>query len=143
MCLLKKNAQSKTWELCLIHWTFLGLQTWKTPSQLILRDCSGEAREEGGIYTSFCNKNWPSSQNIKGLLLIKENQISQVKKFLYMWRWWSWALWNHSFDMHPSYLGPVSCVFSSRVSSRYTIQAAIKQCGLMAARSFVCWCDRL
>ena len=31
-----------------------------------------------------------------------------------------WAHWNHSFDMHLSYLGPVSCVFSSWVSSGCT-----------------------
>ena len=28
-----------------------------------------------------------------------------------------WALWNHSFDMHLTSLGPVSCVFPSWVSS--------------------------
>ena len=88
MVFAEKNAQSKTWELCFIQWTFLGLQTWKTASQLILRGCSEEAREEAKIYTSFCNKR-PSSQNIKGLLLIKEKLISQFKKFsafLYMGR---------------------------------------------------------
>jgi len=28
---------------------------------------------------------------------------------------WIWAHWNHSFDKHISYMGPVSCVFSSWV----------------------------
>ena len=43
---------------------------------------------------------------------MKENQLSQDKKF----RLFSvcndagiWAHWNHSFDTHLSYLGPVSC----------------------------------
>ena len=32
-----------------------------------------------------------------------------------------WAHWNHSFDMHLSYLGPVSCSFPSWVLSGCTI----------------------
>ena len=32
-----------------------------------------------------------------------------------------WAHWNHSFDMHLRYLGPVSCVFIAWASSGLTI----------------------
>ena len=32
-----------------------------------------------------------------------------------------WAHWNHSFDMHLSYLGPGSCVFTSWVSSELSV----------------------
>ena len=42
-----------------------------------------------------------------------------------------WAHWNHFFDMHHSYLGPVSCIFTSWVSSGLTIGSG---CSLMAAR---------
>ena len=78
--LSEKDAQPESWELCFIWWTFLGLQAPETASQITLRDCSEEARREARIYRSFCNKR-PGSQNIKGLLLRKENQMSQVKEF--------------------------------------------------------------
>ena len=42
--------------------------------QITLSDCSEEARREARIYKSFCNK------VIKRLLLIKENQTSQVNE---------------------------------------------------------------
>ena len=64
------------------------------------------------IYRSFSQQT-AGSWNIKGLPLIKENHISQVKErraFLYMWRCKVCAHWNHSFCMHLSFLGPVSCI---------------------------------
>ena len=42
-----------------------------------------------------------------------------------------WAHWNHDFVMRPSYLGPVSCVFTSWVSSGLTTQGS--RYSLMAA----------
>ena len=42
-----------------------------------------------------------------------------------------WAHWNHSLDMQLSYLGPVSCILISWVSSGLTIGSG---CSLMAAR---------
>jgi len=74
------------------------------------------------------------SLNIKLLSLIKENQISQVKEFsafLYMRRYKSLGSGNHSFAMHLSYLGPVSCVFLFWVSPGLTIGNG---CSLTAAR---------
>ena len=57
---------------------------------------------------------------------MKENQISQVKEFstfLYMGRDTKiTAHWNHPFHMNLSYLGPVSCAFSSQVSSGCTVR---------------------
>ena len=78
-----------------------------------------------------------------------------------------WAHWNHSFDMHLSYLGPVSCSFPSWVPSGcttgrwlrwlrawqrvaagmspswvpsgLTVGTVVVAHGLMAAASFVCW----
>ena len=48
----------------------------KQNSQITLRSCSEEVREEPGIYGSFVTK--PGSWNIKILLLINENQTSQA-----------------------------------------------------------------
>ena len=50
-----------------------------TASQIALRDCSVEARGRPG-YMSFCNKD-QVVRTSKESLLIKENQISQVKEF--------------------------------------------------------------
>ena len=70
--------------------------------------------------------------NIKQLLLIKENQISQVKEFsAFLSKGRAWAHWNHSFHMHLSYLSPVFCVFHILSSSVLTVGSG---CSLMAAR---------
>ena len=67
------------------------------------------------MYRSFCNKR-PGSRNIKRWLLVKQNRLSYASEDARVW-----PHWNHSFYTHLSYLGPVSCVFSSWVSSGYTI----------------------
>ena len=41
-----------------------------------------------------------------------------------------WGHWNHSFDVHLSYLGPVSCAFPSRVLSGSTVRAGCSSWGL-------------
>ena len=41
-----------------------------------------------------------------------------------------WAHWNHSFDMHLTYLEPVSCIFSSWVYSELTMGTG---CSLLKA----------
>jgi len=49
---------------------------------------------------------------IKRILLIQENQISQVKECSTFYVWEDarvWAHWNHSLHMPLRYLGPVSC----------------------------------
>ena len=54
-------------------------------SLLALKDCSEEVRREPGYIGVFATK----TQNIKRVLLIKENQTSQVNEvstFLYMGR---------------------------------------------------------
>ena len=45
-----------------------------------------------------------------------------------------WTHWNHSFDMHFSYLGPVFCVFTSWVPSELTMESG---CRLRASRWWV------
>ena len=60
----------------------------------------------------------------KSLFLIIENYISQeISIVLCMGRWKFWAHWNHSFDVHLSYLGPISCVFTSWVFHREWLQS--------------------
>ena len=70
-------------------------------SQPALRDGSKEVKEESGYIGVLQQR--PGSQNIKRLLLIKENQTSQVNDFtvfLCLGRLRVWAHWNHSFDVH-------------------------------------------
>ena len=91
-------------------------------SEGLLQKGKGEAR----IYRSFCKTTTTKktgSRNIKKLLLIKENQTSQVNEFsafLCMQRCKSLAQWNHSFDMHLNYLGPVSFFSPSWILSGYS-----------------------
>ena len=109
-CVNLKNIHNLKVESYFFWWEFLGLQTQKTVSQINWEN-SSEEMEGARLYRSFITK-WAGSLNIKSLLLMKENQLSQVKKF----RLFSvckdariWAHWNHFFDIYLSYLGPVSC----------------------------------
>ena len=47
-----------------------------------------------------------------------------------------WAHWNTFFDTHLSYLGPVSCVFTSRVSLELTIGSGCSAVWLLDGRYF-------
>ena len=73
---LSSSSSSKSWELCFIRWEFLGLQVWETASQVTL----GELFQGSDGYIEVLQQ-WTGSLNIKRLLLLKESQISQVKKF--------------------------------------------------------------
>ena len=75
------------------------------------------------------------SFNIKRLLLIKENQISQVKGFsAFLCMGICKSLWSlkYSFQMHLSYLGQNAVFFPSWVPLGLTIGSG---CSLMAASS--------
>ena len=73
-----------------------------------------EAREEPG---AFATKN-RGSEHLKKILLIKENQTSQVNEWVLFFVWEDvrvWAHWTHSFDRHltiedqyPAFLHPKS-----------------------------------
>ena len=68
------------------------------------------------------------------IIVIKEIRYVKVRNLmlLYVWRDLRvWPHWNHFFDMHPSYLGPLSHVFTSRISLGLTIGSG---CSLMATR---------
>ena len=77
LCQLKKYAQPKSWELCFIHQIFLGLQAQEAASQVTLRELLRGVVWEGYIWVL---QQRAGGQN-KTLLLIKENQMSQVKEF--------------------------------------------------------------
>ena len=80
----------------------------KTASQIVLRNCLGEVREEPGYIGVLQQK--PGNWSIKRLLLVKENQTSQMNVWELFYVWEDarvWAHWNHSFEVHLSYLRPV------------------------------------
>ena len=75
----------------------------------------------------------------KRLLLIEENQLSQIKEFstsLCMGRCKCVGSLTHSLYKHLSYLGPVSCVFTSWLSSLAPL--GVLQ-SLMTVTSFDYW----
>ena len=110
----KKYPQPKSWELCFIQWEYLGLQA---PGDSISSNPERTALRRWGKESGYIEvlQQRAGSPNIKRLLLIKENQISQVKEFcvfLGMERWkslgslksflsyacqlsWASILWSH------------------------------------------------
>ena len=68
---------------------------------------------------------------------LKETRYPKLRNLALFYVWEDarvWAHWNQSFGMQPSYLGPVSRVSTSWVSSGLTIGNG---CSLMAARGQV------
>ena len=60
-CQLKKNAPPKSWESCCIWWTFSGPHT----SQITLRDCLEEIKEERGYIMVYATKTRTSQWKAK------------------------------------------------------------------------------
>ena len=74
------------WELCFIWQEFLGLQAQEAVSQVTLRE---QLWGRQPAYIEVLQQR-AGGLNVRGLLLVKENQISQVKEFstfLCMRRW--------------------------------------------------------
>ena len=92
-------------KLSVIWWEFWGLLSpensfWSNPEKIAPRRWEGEP----GYIEILQQK--AGSLNIKRLLSFKENQITQVKEyiyFLYVEDVRGWANWNYSFDIHLSY----------------------------------------
>ena len=84
-CWLKKIAQPESWELCSILQTYEDFTASDYSDGLLRRDI----REEPG-YKGVLQKQKIENQNIKKLLLIKENKTSQ---------------WVQHFSMYPCMLG--------------------------------------
>ena len=79
---LKNYTQPKNWELCFIWWKFLGLKPRRKHLKWLWENCSekvGGGSEKPG-YTEVLPQR-AGRLHIKRLLLIKENQITQVKAF--------------------------------------------------------------
>ena len=129
--LWKKFAQCESWELSFVAGK-MRTAAWETTFQIALRNCSEEVKGEPAYIEVLQQR--AGCLNSKQLLLIKENQIPKLKNWVLFYVWEDarvWAHWNHSFDMHLSSLGPVSCVFTSWVSSGLTVGSG---CSLMAPR---------
>ena len=128
---LNKKAQSESCKLNFI-WGKMRTAAQETAFQIALKYCSKELMGIPGYIRVFQQR--ACSWNIKKLLLIKENQISQAKELVpfYIWEYARvWAHWNHFFDMDLNCLRLVSCVFTPWVSSGLTIGSF---CSLMVAR---------
>ena len=83
-----KNNDNVEIELCSLLWEFVGLQAWGTASQVTQRSAPRRQGEEPGYIKVLQQR--ADSLNIKKLLLLKENQIYQLKEFtafLYMGRY--------------------------------------------------------
>ena len=75
----KKKHNLKVESYVLFSGQNWGHQPWDTTSQITLRDCSGEAREEPG-YTGLSAPKTRLLEHQK-IMLIEENQTSHVKEF--------------------------------------------------------------
>ena len=82
----------------------VGLQAQEIASEMTLIE--GQGKGGARLYRSFATK--AGCLHIKRLLLVKENQISQVMEFSTFLSMGRWKSWNHSFDIHFTYLGTVS-----------------------------------
>ena len=105
-------------------------------SQPALRDCSEEVREESGYIGVLQQR--PGSRNIKRLLLIKENQISQVNEFtafLCLRRCKSLGSLKSFLGCAPQGQYPVFLHSASALGGHLGVATVAK--GLMAATSFV------
>ena len=121
----QKKAQPKSWGLCFIQWTCWGLK----PGNSLSDSFEGFfLRGKGGarLYINRSLKKKTNSQNIERLLLKKTKHLKSMNLVLfYGWEDTGvWVHWNHSFDIHLTYLGPVSCLSPSWIPSGRTVKAA-------------------
>ena len=111
----KKHTQPKCWELCLSQRTLWGLQGWVTASRKYRQAVLKREEEEPGYIGVLATEDqivWTSKDYCQ---LKKLRHIKWMTLVLfYVWEEARvWAHWNHSFHMYLSYVGPVSCPFSS------------------------------
>ena len=105
-------------------------------SEKLLLEDKGGAR----LYRSFATNGRSSEYQL--VLLSKETRYVSLRSlalFFVQEDARVWVYWNHSFDLHLSYLGPVSWVFISWVSSRCNVGSGYR---LMIARwqiFFLAW----
>ena len=127
----KKFAQYESCELSFI-WGKMRTAAWEAVLQKALEVVPRRQGKELGCIGVWQQR--ASSWNIKKWLLIKENQVSQVKElgaFLHVGRCNSLDSLKSFLWYAPQYLGPVSCMFTSWVSSGLTLGTGLR---LMASR---------
>ena len=97
----------------------------------------------GQVIEEFLLKK-PVGGNIKRLLLIKEKQTSEVNEFsALLWEVVRvWAHWNHSDDVHLSYLGSVSAFLHPESPQGAPLGSAAEADDVIVAISFVYWYGR-
>ena len=128
----KKKAQPKSWELCFILQTFWGLQAREAASQDSSEGLLAEVKEGSRTYRSLGDKNQVAQTSRES---VKEHRHLRLRNLELFFEWKelrAWAHWSHPFDMHFSYLGPVSCSFPSRVPHRVHIWGRLQRLSLNA-----------
>ena len=111
--------------------------SWEAASQVTLRELLWGGK---GAKLGYRGVMQPRAgiRNIKILLLIrKKNRYPKLRNLTLLYVWEDakdWAHWNHAFDIHLSYLGTVSCNFTSWAFSGLTFGSG---CSLTAASPWV------
>ena len=133
----KKKTESVSWSVCptLRHQELWLLCPWDSPGKNTTVSCHFFGLRNWiwvsciagrfftiGVWTS---KDYPL---LKKVICLKVRNLA----LFYVWEDARlWAHWNHSFDMHLTYLGPISSVFISWVSTGLTTGSGYS---LMATR---------
>ena len=109
VCWLKKSAQPRSWQFSL-WWTYWRLKPRRQPLSPVALFWRGK----GGVrtYRSFCKQTNKKTSSIKRLLLDRKTRPLKSVNLTFFYVWGDariWTHWNHYFNMHLNYLGPVSC----------------------------------
>ena len=120
---LNKYAQTKSSELRFIWWSKPRTHAWEPVSQAALRDGS----EKGGGTRTY------RSRTSKDYCSLKKTRHLKLMNLAFFLRWEDarvWAHWNHSFDRHLIYLGPISYFSPSWISLRCPFGGSCSGCWL-------------
>lgn len=126
-CRLNKNVQPKSWEKCCI---------WRITEDYSLGDTLSDDSEElfqrgsGGdriirVFLKTKQKKIKCMVKHQKITYHTKNQTLKLMIVVLLYIWEDiivWAHWNLSFDIHFSYLGPVSSFFHSEFPSGHTIR---------------------
>ena len=118
----EEHRTPKLWVMFYLG-TLLRTIAQETASQIALRICSKEVREEPGYIGAFAERQKQRNHVVEHQKMTANHkkQISQINDFsafLCMRRFKVWAHWNYSFDMHLNCLGPASCFSPSWIPLR-------------------------
>ena len=101
-------------------------------------------REEPEYVGVYAKKKKKRSIRMSKITLIKNRHLKLMNLRLFcIWEDTRvWVHWNHFFDLHLNYLGPVACFSPFWTSSRYTAGSGCSGWLFDGHTSFVYWCDR-